>query len=88
MGTKNAPCSCGSGKRYKHCCGRFPRDSVAPRRAQLVAASTVRALARANLFREAIAIRPPEIAERKPRWRWEGWGKWDVWLSGRETAHQ
>jgi preprotein translocase subunit SecA len=20
---RNAPCACGSGKRYKHCCGRF-----------------------------------------------------------------
>ena len=22
---RNAPCSCGSGKKYKHCCGRMPR---------------------------------------------------------------
>ncbi len=27
MPSRNSPCSCGSGKRYKHCCGRLPGDS-------------------------------------------------------------
>ena len=27
---RNAPCPCGSGKRYKHCCGDLERSAVAP----------------------------------------------------------
>lgn len=27
---RNEPCSCGSGRKYKHCCGRTPADNFAP----------------------------------------------------------
>ena len=28
MTSRNAPCSCGSGKRYKHCCGALPASAI------------------------------------------------------------
>ena len=29
---RNEPCSCGSGRKYKHCCGKTPADRSAPKR--------------------------------------------------------
>jgi tetratricopeptide (TPR) repeat protein len=28
---RNEPCSCGSGRKYKHCCGKSPADTAAPK---------------------------------------------------------
>jgi glycosyltransferase involved in cell wall biosynthesis len=57
---RNAPCSCGSGKRLKHCCGIT--KSSRSIRAQALAAHRAGALGQAELlYRRALAERPEDI---------------------------
>src|SRR5260370_18823369 len=51
---RNEPCSCGSGRKYKHCCGKTPADRFAPNR-PLPDAARARALLRQNQGRDALA---------------------------------
>jgi len=68
MGVKpgrNDPCSCGSGRKYKHCCGQLPGASAAAdpeAEALLEAADALRARGRGHdslvLYQRALAIQP------------------------------
>ena len=51
---RNEPCSCGSGRKYKHCCGKTPADRFAPNR-PLPDAARARALLRQSQGKDALA---------------------------------
>jgi glycosyltransferase involved in cell wall biosynthesis len=58
---RNSPCPCGSGKRFKHCCGR---EADAPPRARFEALAAHRAglLGRSeSLYREALEENPDDV---------------------------
>lgn len=71
---RNDPCSCGSGKRYKHCCGRVRRDGGADgpgdataevrqlMHAALAAQESRRLDEAEHLYRQALAL-APEVAD-------------------------
>jgi tetratricopeptide (TPR) repeat protein len=51
---RNELCSCGSGRKYKHCCGKTPADGSAPKR-PLPDAARAWTLLRQNQGRDALA---------------------------------
>jgi len=56
---RNAPCPCGSGKRFKHCCGQQP--AATPLRYEALAAQRAGLLGRAEaLYRRALALNPSD----------------------------
>ncbi len=58
---RNALCSCGSGKRFKHCCGRDGK-TVLPTRAQALAAHRAGSLRQAeSLYRRALQENPGDV---------------------------
>ncbi len=62
---RNDPCVCGSGRRYKECCGRLqepdPREAAKPLMEAALAAQRVRNFQRAReLYRKALALAPNE----------------------------
>ncbi len=58
---RNALCSCGSGKRFKHCCGR-EGQTVVPTRAQALAAHQAGSLRQAeSLYRRALQENPGDV---------------------------
>jgi hypothetical protein len=59
---RNAPCPCGSGKRYKHCCGREGQAPAPATRDQALAAQRAGRLGRAEtLYRRALAENPDDV---------------------------
>lgn len=59
---RNAPCPCGSGRRFKHCCGREPTSAPAPTRDQALAAHRAGALGQAEaLYRRALDEHPADV---------------------------
>jgi len=59
---RNAPCPCGSGKRYKHCCGREAAAPVIPTRSEALAAHRSGSLRQAEtLYRRALAENPDDV---------------------------
>lgn len=59
---RNDPCTCGSGKRYKHCHGQVGHVRAMPQHAEAEAALRSGALARAEtLYREALSRNPNDV---------------------------
>lgn len=59
--SRNAPCPCGSGKRYKHCCGQQPGPPQ-PLRYEALAAQRAGLLGRAeSLYRRALDENPSDF---------------------------
>lgn len=62
MINRNAPCSCGSGKRYKHCCGREGAEPKPATRAGALAAHRAGSLRLAeSLYRKALEENPHDV---------------------------
>jgi glycosyltransferase involved in cell wall biosynthesis len=60
--SRNADCSCGSGKRFKHCCGIVSAATASSTRDQALAAHRAGALGRAeSLYRHALRENPRDI---------------------------
>ena len=62
--SRNAPCPCGSGQRFKHCCGREPSTTAAatPTRYQALAAHRAGRLGEAeSLYRRALEQDPADV---------------------------
>jgi glycosyltransferase involved in cell wall biosynthesis len=59
---RNAPCACGSGRRFKHCCGKEPASAPAQTRDEALAAQRAGALGRAeSLYRRALDENPGDL---------------------------
>lgn len=62
--SRNAPCSCGSGKRYKHCCGALAAaTTAAPRPSRAVVMERALMLQKAGRTEEAAALYEAVLAE-------------------------
>jgi hypothetical protein len=65
MINRNAPCSCGSGKRYKHCCGQDGVPTASPKpttRSEALAAHRAGSLRLAeSLYRRALEENPRDV---------------------------
>ena len=65
MINRNAPCSCGSGKRYKHCCGQDGVPTASPKpatRSEALAAHRAGSLRLAeSLYRRALEQNPRDV---------------------------
>ena len=60
--SRNAPCRCGSGKRYKHCCGREDQRQPPAARAEALAAHRAGSLSLADaLYRRALEENPGDV---------------------------
>jgi glycosyltransferase involved in cell wall biosynthesis len=59
---RNAPCPCGSGRRFKHCCGKEPVSAPAQPRDLALAAQRAGSLGQAEaLYRRALAEHPDDV---------------------------
>ena len=59
---RNAPCACGSGRRFKHCCGKEPASAPARARDEALAAQRAGALGQAEaLYRRALDENPGDL---------------------------
>ena len=63
---RNSPCPCGSGKRYKYCCGAENREAASALSLRDIMLSALECQKRGDLpgaetlYRQALAIRPDE----------------------------
>lgn len=57
---RNAPCPCGSGLRYKHCCG-MQRDAMSTRERAFEAQQYSRLIEAERLYREVLAADPNDL---------------------------
>jgi protein O-GlcNAc transferase len=59
---RNALCACGSGRRFKHCCGKEPASALVRTRDEALAAQRAGALGQAEaLYRRALDEHPGDL---------------------------